>query len=228
LLRYGAAAGILSAVIAVVFNAIHPRASSKSLDDVGELLRIVAGSRSWRLVHLASIVAAVAGVLAIVAVLWSMVLQGSNRWPVVAFVALLMTTPTLLLSVSLDGFAIKTVADRWAVVAADRNVLLGAATALRSVDVAVLNLVMIGHFGITAILLGVATWSSPAYGRPLGVLAIVAGVLGVLCGVLQALSGRLTTFSYLVLLSVSLALFTAWTLIASVVLWRRAEELAPQ
>lgn len=214
-------------MVAVVFNAIHPRASAGSLNDVPELLRIVSGSRSWRLVHLASVGATLLGVAAIVALLWSMVLQGSTRWPVVAFVLLVMTTPVLLLSVGLDGFAIKFVADRWAHAAsgADRESLVSAATALRSVDVAVLDLVMVGQFGVTAIGLGVASWSSAMYGKGIALLAIAGGVLGVLCGVLQALSGRLTSFSYLFLLTASLALFTIWLSVASVVAWQKAEDL---
>jgi hypothetical protein len=170
-------------------------------------------------------VATLAGVAAIVAVLWSMVLQGSNRWPAVALVLLVLTTPTLLLSVGLDGFAIKSIADRWADPSANRETLMSAATALRSVDVAVLDIVMIGQFGLTAILLGVASWESPLYGPRVGAIAIAGGALGVLCGVMQALSGRLTVLSYLVLLTLSLALFTVWLTTASFVLWRKAEGL---
>ena len=213
-------------MVAVAFNAIHPRASSASLNDVTELLRIVAASRSWRLVHLASVVATLAGVVAIVAVLWSMVLDGSSRWPVIALVALVLTTPTLLLSVGVDGFAIKSVADRWAGAAGpDRELLTAAATALRSVDVAVLNIVMVGQFGLTAILLGAASWSSTLYGKRIGAVAIAGGILGLASGAVQALSGRLTVASYLVLLTLSLALFTIWLALVSFVLWTRAEAL---
>ncbi|MCA1703688.1 MAG: hypothetical protein LC808_10685, partial [Actinobacteria bacterium] len=98
-------AGIVSAVTAISFNVVHPRATSRSLNDIPELLRIVSGSASWRLVHLASVFATVIGAAGIVAILWSMVLAGSGRWPVVALVSLVITTPILLLSVGLDGFA---------------------------------------------------------------------------------------------------------------------------
>jgi len=219
---------VLSAIVAVVFNAVHPRASSRSLNDVEELLRIVAASRSWRLVHLASVAATLGGVAAIVVILWSMARQGRSRWPVVAFVSLAVTTPILLLSVGVDGFAIKAVADRWASAAGgDRETLLAAATALRSADVAVLDLVMLGQFGVTAILIGIACWSSDVYGRPLAAVVLAAGALGVACGAVQALSGRLTTFSYLVLLTASLALFTVWLALASVALFRHAPGVAP-
>ena len=215
-----------SAVVAVVFNAIHPRASSESLNNVAELLRIVSRSGSWRLVHLVSVLATLVGVIAIVAILWSMVLEGSRRWPAIALVSLVVTTPILLLSVGLDGFAIKSVADRWAKAGVGgRETLLGAATALRSVDVAVLDIVMIGQFGITTVLLGVASWTSTLYGKGLGLLAVTAGAIGVACGVIQAMSGRLTSFSYLVLLTASLALFTVWLAIASFLLWQRADRV---
>jgi hypothetical protein len=226
LLRTAAIAGLLSAVVAVAFNAIHPRATSASLNDVTALLPIVGASRSWRVVHFASVLATLAGVVAIVAVLWSMVLDGSRRWPVVALVALILTTPTLLVSVGIDGFAIKSVADRWVgATGADRDLLTSAATALRSIDVAVLDLVMIGHFGITTILLGVASWTSPLYGKRIAAVAFAAGVTGLASGTIQAMSGRLTVASYLVLLTVSLALFTVWLALACFVLWSRAAQL---
>ena len=171
--------------------------------------------------------ATLVGVAAIVAILWSMMLRGSSRWPAIALVVLAITTPILLLSVGLDGFAIKAIADRWADAGGDRETLAAAAVALRGADIAVLDVVMIGQFGLTAILLGVASWTSAAYGPPIGAIAMVAGVLGMACGTLQALSGRLTTVSYLVLLTASLALFTLWLSIASFVLWRKAEQLVP-
>lgn len=213
-------------MVAVVFNAIHPRATARSLNDTAELLRIVSGSGSWRVVHLVSVVATLAGAGAIVAILWSMVLDGSRPAPLIALTSLVLTTPVLLLSVGIDGFAIKSIADRWADAAAgDRELLLTAGTALRSVDVAVLNVVMIGQFGVTAFLLGVASWTSPLYGKRLGLVALAAGATGGLCGVLQALSGRLTTVSYLGLLTASLALFTVWLVLASFVLLRRAPDV---
>ena len=188
----------------------------------------MSGSGSWRLVHLVSVFATLVGAAAIVAILWSMMLAGSSRWPMVAFVSLVITTPILLLSVGLDGFATKSIADRWAASAlGDRQMLVPAATALRSVDVAVLNLVMVGQFGVTAILLGVASSSSALYGKPLGFVATAGGVLGVICGSLQAMSGRLTEVSYLVLLTASLALFTIWLLLASFRLWQKAAGIGP-
>ena len=211
LFRWGGILGIVSAVVGVVFNAVHPRASSRSLEDTTEHLRIVSGSGSWRVVHLVSAVAVLVGVVAIAIILWSMVRHGSRRWPYLALALVIITTPLLLVSVGLDGFAIKSVADRWADASGgQRQALLTAATSLRSVDVAALDLVMISQFGLTALVLGVATWTSPLYGRGLAVVALAGGGTGLLCGVIQGVSGRLTTFSYLVLLTVSLGLFTLW------------------
>jgi hypothetical protein len=61
------------------------------------------------------------------------------------------------------------------------------------------------------------------YGPRIGAIAIAEGALGVLCGVMHALSGRLTALSYLVLLTLLLALFTIWLTAASFLLWRTAE-----
>lgn len=221
LLRWGGAAGVASAAVAVAFNALHPRAPSDRLNDVEELLRLVSRSGDWRIVHLVSVLATLVGVGAIVAILWSMSLGGSRRWPAIALASLVVTTPVLLLSVAVDGFAIKAVADQWArATGAPAASLLAAATALRSLDEAVLDAVMITQFGLTTVLLGVASWTSPLYGRALGAVALAAGATGVVCGCVQALAGRLTPFSYLVLLTLSLALFTLWLTLASIRLWR--------
>ncbi|MCA1709744.1 MAG: hypothetical protein LC808_43290, partial [Actinobacteria bacterium] len=84
----------------------------------------------------------------------------------------------------------------------------------------------IGHFGLTAILLGVASSSSALYGKRLGFVAVSGGVLGVICGSMQAMSGRLTVFSYLVLLTASLGLFTIWLVVASFILWQKAARVS--
>ena len=138
--------------------------------------------------------------------------------------SLVVTTPVLLLSVGLDGFAIKSVADRWAAAAgADRERSSGRRP--RCAASMWPSSTMLGQFGVTAVLLGVACWTSELYDRTIALIAIAAGVLGVLCGTVQALSGRLTTFSYLVLLTASLGLFTLWLALASVVLYREAPRL---
>lgn len=218
---------MVSAAVALVFNGFHPRVPGQSLNDLDAVLRVVAASGEWRLVHLVSVAASLVGALAIVAILWSMSLAGPSRWPAVACASLVLTVPVLLLSVATDGFAVKAAADRWAAAGGEEaEHLLAAGAAVRSLDEALLDLVMVTNFGLTTILLGVASWTSRLYGPRLGLVAVVAGVLGVTCGTIQAVLGRLTTFSYLGLLTGSLALFTAWLLVASVVLWRRAGEVA--
>jgi hypothetical protein len=115
------------------------------------------------------------------------------------------------------------VADRSAAASGgDRQSLLSAAQAVRAVDLAVLNVVLVGHFGVTAVLAGVASWTSPSYGPAVAAPVLLGGGAGIASGMLQALSGRLTTVSYLVLLTASLLLFTVWLLAASALLLRRA------
>jgi hypothetical protein len=236
LLRLGALAGMVAAVGGVVLNLGHPRVPSADLNDTEALLREVAGSAAWRPLHLGTLVVVVLGVAGLVAVVRSMTLRGDATWPLVALGSALVTTPVLLASLALDGFAVPAVADRWAAAggvaaggvaagggaddAAGRAGVLAAAEAVRSVDLALLNLALIGHFGVTALASGVASWTSPAYGRKVGSVALLGGVAGIASGTLQALSGELTTLSYLVLLTVSLVLFTVWLLWASVILWR--------
>ncbi|MGH9278305.1 MAG: hypothetical protein ACRD12_09380, partial [Acidimicrobiales bacterium] len=107
-----------------------------------------------------------------------MTLSIRGRRPGRSFASLAITTPILLLSVGPDRFAIKSIADRWANAAVgDRHALGSAATALRSIDVAVLSLVMLGQSGLLRSR-GVASSLSAHYGKALGSVTIAAGVLG--------------------------------------------------
>ena len=228
LLRWGAVAGIVGSVGGVAVNAVHPRVGAGELDDITALLDKVASSGAWRLVHAAAIVTVLLGLVAIGAVLRAMSLEGSNRWVLVTLVSTAITAPLLLLSLSVDGFAIPSIADRWAgASAADQGSLLTTAQAVRDVDIAILDIAMLGHFGVTALFVGAATWSSPSYGPRVAALALAGGVTGVACGLLQAASGDLTALSYLWLLSVSALLLTLWVLWASVLLLRQVPARAP-
>lgn len=66
--------------------------------------------------------------------------------------------------------------------------------------------------------------AGPVVGAP----ALLGGLTGIASGMLQGVSGRLTTLSYLVLLTVSLLLFTTWLLGASILLLRQARVPAPR
>jgi hypothetical protein len=221
LLRAGAVLGIVGAIGAVGINAFHPRLSSDSLNDIHVLLSTAAKSHTWRGLHLAGILITIVAMAGAAALLRSMALDGAGHWPLIAFVSSFVTGPLVLFSLSIDGFAIKAVADQWTATAAgaDRDGLFNAAVALRSLDITVLSLIMVGYFGVTAVLTGVATWKSASYGPWVALPALAGGVTGFASGTLMALSGRETTVSYLVLLTVSLGLFTLWLLVASAMLW---------
>lgn len=156
------------------------------------------------------------------AVLVSMMGERTSAWPIVALFSLVVTTPLLLLSLGIDGFALKTLADQWAaapLAPAKASALADLAT-VRELDQVVTALVMLLHFGVTTGLIGLATWKSPAYGRRLGAVALAAAATGIASGSLETLTGEVTALSFLVLLTVSLVLFSAWLLIAAVLLWR--------
>lgn len=223
LLRAGAGCGIAASVAGLMINAWHPRAPTDSLNDVAALAPVVADSDPWRLVHLATIATVVVGVAGVAAVLVSMMGERASAWPTVALFSLAVTTPLLLLSLGIDGFALKTLADRWAAAgpaAAKASALADLAT-VRELDQVVAALAMLLHFGVTTALIGLATWESPAYGRRLGAVALAAAATGMASGSLETLTGEVTVLSFLVLLTVSLVLFSAWLLAAAVRLWRR-------
>lgn len=222
LLRWGALAGIVGSIGGVAVNGIHPRLGSHELNDVPAYLDKVGDSRLWRPVHVAAISAVLLGLVAIGAILRSMALERPNPWVIVALVSTAVTAPLLLLSLSIDGFAMPSVAGRWgAASGAEQQTVLASAQALRDIDIAVLAVGMLAHFGVTALFLAAATWTTPLYGPRVALLAVAGGVMGIASGLLLALSGELTALSYLWLLSLSALLLTLWVLWGSILLLRR-------
>ena len=143
--------GIGSAAVGVLFNAVHPRVTSESLNDTGAASVVVAAAESWRIVHYVSVTASLVGVAAVVPILVDG-LDGSSRWSIIATVRLAITTRS-----SCFRWA------RWArhqdgsrsggrTPRGDRDTLMG--SALRSVDVSVLEVIMIGYFGVIATVIG--------------------------------------------------------------------------
>jgi hypothetical protein len=221
ILRMGAGAAVVGAIIALVGNLLHPR--PEDLDaPVASELQAVAESGGWISIHLALLL----GILLVAFGLFALArsLKGTDAEPQarVALGGLLIATPVAVVTLGIDGYGIKAVAD--ALAAAPGNpVALAAGSAVAEVSWGLFMLTAITFLGITPLLYGLALATSKewpaAFGWPvvvLGLGSIVAGLMGTFAGPSQG---------FFMLFTVTSVLITLWVLFGGIRLWMRTPEV---
>jgi hypothetical protein len=223
LYRIGGMAGMISGVIAVVANALHPRLSPSDLGDTEKVLDMVAGYSLWRIDHLAIIVALLVGLVAFVAISRSITDFPAASWSRIALVSAIATGAIAAVSFAIDGFVLGGVADEWATASGGaREVILERMITLEHLDAALFAMNIIGLFGATQLLFGIALTQSSDFPSWIGITALVAGFTGVVSGVWMWMVGEANIGNFLVLFSITSVLFALWLLAASAVLLRRS------
>jgi hypothetical protein len=168
------------------------------------------------------------GILLIVFGLFALArsLKGTEAEPQarVALGGLLISAPVVAVTLGVDGYASKAVADALAAAPGDAAAL-AAATAVAEVGWGLFMLTAITVLGITPVLYGLALAASkewPAvYGWPvvvLGLGSIVAGLMGTFGGPSQG---------FFMLFTVTSVLITLWVLAGGIRLWMRTPEVIP-
>jgi hypothetical protein len=223
LYRIGGIAGIAGGILGVVANALHPRQSPSDLGDTESFLDMAAGYSLWRLDHLAVIFALALGVVAFVALARSITDLPAAAWARVALALGLVTGGVAAVSFAFDGFVLGGIAEDWASASGSaRAQLLERARTLEYVDLGLLSVAVVGVFGVTQTLFGLALYQSVSYPNWIGATALFAGVVGLISGSWMWFSGGLDAGNFLVLFTTSSVLLTVWLLAGSVLLLRRA------
>ncbi len=225
LLRIGAVAAVLGAVLAGVGNLLHPVTPR---DDQVGVARVIASSGSWTLVHvviIAGVILMLAGLLGI-----RVSLAGDGLTDALArlgmYAATIGTTIGLIL-VILDGVAAKQLADQWAAAPASAApVALGLVSVNETINFALGGLFNLSFAGIPFILFGLAVARSTIYPRWLGWVGFGAGVGSTAAGLVQAFTGKPTTTS-LVLTIIGPTVITLWLIVMGTLLWRLSGHTAP-
>lgn len=221
LYRIGGIAGIAAGILAVVANALHPRLAPSDLGETEEFLDMVADYSLWRLDHLAIIVTLALAVVAAVAIARSITDLPAAAWARVALASALVTGAVAAVSFAIDGFVLAGVAEDWADASGARRALMvERAETLEYVDGALFSVAIVGLFGVTQILYGLALRQSRVYPNWFGVTALVAGAVGLVSGAWVWLSGELGTGNFLVLFTITSVLFAVWVLASSLHLLR--------
>jgi hypothetical protein len=225
LFRWGGMAAVGGAILALVFNLLHPRLTETE-DTAQELLRIVAANEGWLGIHLGLMLAVSLIVLGLFAVARSTKGTPGEGLGRLALGGLLVSAPVALFTlVAVDGYATKAVADAWAAAPqADQASALAAGTAVSEIAWGTFMFTAMSFLGVTPILFGAAIAASRVYPAWLGWVAVVFGVASVVAGLWGTLDGP--SGGFFLVFTVSSIVLTLFVLVTGVLLTRMASEAA--
>jgi hypothetical protein len=221
-LRAAAACGVVGSVLLLVANAAHPRPSTADVGEHQAFLRLAADSNAWLVIHVGIMLGALLMLAALVGLFFSL-RDDPRAWLArPALAAALVGGAVGLVQHSIDA-AYGKVADDWAAAAAaDKASLARIAAALEDVDFTMLSVNIVVFFGLSFVLFGLAVLPGTRYPRALGWVAVAGGIGAAVAGAIQLFTGPsvVTLFVF----PVFAALLSLWTLVMSVLLWRRTSQ----
>lgn len=218
LFRWGSWAAIVGALVALVFNLLHPR-----IDEFGDVvateLQVVADSDAWIPIHLGILLGALLITFALFVLARSMKGGPGEGMARVALGALLISAPVGIVTLGVDGYAMKEVADSLA--GGDPS----AGATMVHIGWALFMAFTITFIGITPALFGLAVVADPTYPTGLGWGALLLGLVVAAAGVVGMLAGPSSAF--FIVFTVGSGLLTVWVGLLGVLLGRRAAVPAP-
>lgn len=226
LFRVGAVGAMVGAVLGVIFNILHPRGSG--IDTSQEELDLVADSSIWLFDHFMIAWSLGFSFLGLVAIARSFTGEAGESWGRLALGSAIGSIAIAVLAITVDGIALKEVADNWAEAGRGTNsTAFAAADAVANVSLALFVTVIGSLFGFTAILFGIAGLVSNNYPKWLGYAALIAGLVGLLAGSIVFLSGP-SDFAINILFGISSFLYTIWLFASGWFLWKRTNAPQPE
>ncbi len=224
-LRFGAGAAMVGAVLALVFNILHPRTSD--IDNVRAEIETVADSGIWLFDHFMlawAIAISFVGFIAITAYLGEGGLGGGWVWA--ARAAVVVGVAVTFVTLVVDGTAVKEVADNWAEATGPaKAAAFSTAEAVAQMSLALFTGTMGTLFGIAPALVGAAGLATGRFPQQMSYAWIVAGALGLLAASIQFLAGPSTLTVNVLFLGASL-LATLLLFLAGWMVWNKAAEPA--
>lgn len=224
LLRAGAVAAILSAVVGGIATILHPQPST---DDPEAFLKVIAPAGYWILLHLllfSSFLLALGGFIAIYYTLTRTQEPGITLARYGLAIVIVGTTLGAAW-MSFDGIAMKHIANSWASAPlGQKETLFQISTAMESIIFAFFSITLITWFGLPFIFFGLSVATTDLYPRWLGWIAAASGTACVICGVIQAYSQR-TAFVTHFLFPVFASIDSIWVLVMGVLLWRQVSAM---
>ncbi len=216
-LRVGGIVAMVGAVLAVVFNLLHPRTSTPTLV---EEMKLASSRGIWLLDHFVLLLLGGFFLFSGWAIARSFRSEPSRSWAGVSFGFAIAGAVALILTVAVDGFATKTVADEWAASGGSES-SLAAARAVTAIGIALFTGMIALTFGLTPILFGITILAGAEYSRGLGWLAIFSGTAGVVTAAIQFFDG-LSNLTLNILFPISSLGLTVWLFVMGWRLYQRS------
>jgi hypothetical protein len=219
-LRWGGLAAMAGAVVAFVFNILHPRVGEP--DNTEKFLTEIADSSIWVFDHYMLAWALALALIGFLAIGRSFADGPGASWGRIAAGSAIAGITVALATVLVDGPAVKDVADAWA--DGPNAETLATATAVLHVGEALFTGIMGSIFGITPVLFGVAVLNGRGeYLAWLAWLAIGSGGLGLFTGSVQYLTG-ISNATANILFPIGSLAATVFLFVAGWTLWKRTSE----
>jgi hypothetical protein len=213
-LRVGAAAAMVGAVIAIVFNLLHPRSSD--IGSAAEEVRLATEEGIWAFDHYMLAWAIGLFLLGFVAISRSFTREPAVSWGRVALVFAIASAAVAFVTIVVDGFAVKQAGEMGDPATAEAVAFIAGGLFLGTIGSA---------FGLTPILFGIAVLAGDDYPKWLGWTAVVAGLLGLLVATIIFFDG-FSQFTANVLFPIASILFTLWIGVMGYMLWQKVSQPA--
>lgn len=225
LFRWGSAAAVIGALLALVTNLLHPRISDFD-NPVEPILTSAAESDSWVLIHVGILMGTLLIIFGLFAVSRSMKGGRADGLVRVALGSLLVSGPVAIVTLLFDGYATKEVADAWVAASGPaKEVALAAGSAVAHIGWAAFMGLILMLLGVTPALFGLAVASSDEYPAALGWPAVLLAVGSVVAAAMGTFDGPSSAF--IVLFTITSGLLTLWVLALGVLLGRRVGAPTP-
>ena len=211
-LRVGGGAAMVSAVLALIFNLLHPRGD---VDPVTEELELVLGSDIWLFDHYMLAWALAFGVVGLIAIGWSYTDAPAQGWARAATAAAIVSLGIALITLAVDGMAQKAVADEWA--AAQDDTTYATAAAVSEISAALFTATIGSLRGLTPVLFAITGFNSAQYPKWLAWLALISGLTGFVASTIQFYGGISPTSVWIY--TVASLGYTVWLFMMGWKLW---------
>lgn len=219
LMRTGATAGMVGAIIFAIANMLHAR--SDDIDIYAEQIKAVAESDIWLTAHLMLLVGGILIAVFLIALHRTMLDGLAGALSRVGYFGAVASTGVMTVLVGIDGIASKAVHDAWAAAPdAEKAVALRVAEAMEHIDVGIFSAWIILFFGMTFIAYGLAVAMSDNFPKWMGWIAAVLGLVSLGVGFYQAYDGlSVVTTTYV--FSGAATLLTVWVLAMAILMARK-------
>jgi len=219
MMRIGAAAGVIGAIVFAVANMLHAR--SADIEIYAKQIEAVAKSDIWITDHLLLFIGAVLIAVFLIALHRTMLDGAPGALSRLGYFGALASTAVITVLVGVDGIASKAIHNAWAAASgSEKAVALQIAEAVEEVDVGIFSAWIILFFGATFIVYGLAVAMSNNFPKWLGWVAALLGLVSLIYGFFQAYSG-LTVVGTTFIFSITAILLTIWVLIMAILMGRK-------